>query len=63
MKWWPLVAILVANGLAAVTLFYAGKWVGETNRYDDCQLVTLSRAIMYLCPVKREPAPVRGHDV
>jgi hypothetical protein len=62
VKAWPFVAILAANAFAAGAIFFAGKWVGETNRYDGCQYVELSDMRAWLCPLpaRKPPPPKRG---
>ncbi|MDF2751631.1 MAG: hypothetical protein K0S82_13 [Gaiellaceae bacterium] len=57
-KRWPLLAILLANALAAITLFWAGMWAAETNRYDGCQYVDVGAPSFWACPAERSrPAP------
>jgi hypothetical protein len=51
MRRWPLIAITVAWLLAGVTIFLSGKWVGETNRYSGCDLITMNARAAYLCPL------------
>ncbi len=53
---WPILAILLANLLAAITLFMAGKWVGDTNRYDGCSYVDTGSTRFWACPIE-DPVP------
>jgi hypothetical protein len=54
---WPLVAILLANLLAAIVCFMAGKWVGDTNRYDGCAIFDTGTQRFWACSIDEQPAP------
>ena len=58
----PLALVIAIGWLfAAVTLFLAGKWAGETNRYDGCEYVAYMGA--YFCPVNDpEKPPAKGAE-
>lgn len=61
IRGWPLIAILLANLLAAITCFLSGKWVAETNRYDGCEYIAYRGA--YLCQIEEpEWPPAKGAE-
>jgi hypothetical protein len=61
---WPLIAILVAWPLAAVTIFLSGKWVGETDsdgpRYSQCRPIDWTGRVALLCFEDEKPRPVEN---
>jgi hypothetical protein len=60
---WPLAALIVAWTLAAVTIFLAGRHMGETDsdgpRYSQCKPIDWTGRVGWLCFTDEQPVPAR----